>query len=149
MPNNERWFMNSYVKILQSQGNGSSGVSVIEHALPKNFQVPPHFHRDEEESFYMLEGVVRFDIGSEQVSAGPGQFVQVAKGAVHSLSVMSPTARFLTITDGAFEKMVMEFSTPAEAPGIPPQQPFEDVDQKRLVAFCQQNGIEFLPPPNS
>lgn len=66
---------------------------------------------------------------------------------VHAFRVISPEARFLTVTTGRFEDMVRSASVEAERPGFPPQMPFTAEDQARLAAICHDHGIEFVGPP--
>src|SRR5918997_27571 len=42
-----------------------------------------HRHEDEDDAFYILEGTMTFDLGDEQVRAGPGTFVLVPPGVEH------------------------------------------------------------------
>ena len=45
---------------------------------------PPHRHRDEDDSFYILEGELTFTVEGEEVVAGPGTFVLVPPGVAHT-----------------------------------------------------------------
>ena len=45
-----------------------------------------HAHRDEDDSFYVLEGELAFDVDGEEVVAGPGTFVLVPPGVPHAFA---------------------------------------------------------------
>jgi mannose-6-phosphate isomerase-like protein (cupin superfamily) len=45
---------------------------------------PSHRHRDEDDSFYVLEGELTFGVEGEEVVAGPGTFVLVPPGIEHT-----------------------------------------------------------------
>jgi mannose-6-phosphate isomerase-like protein (cupin superfamily) len=47
---------------------------------------PAHAHRDEDDSFYVLSGELTFDVDGESVVAGPGTFVLVPPGVVHTFA---------------------------------------------------------------
>ncbi len=147
MSANGRWFMNAYLNILVPQSESAAGVSLIEHRMLEGFFVPPHVHHTEDETFYVLEGKVRFMLDSEIFEHGEGDSLHVPGGKTHAFKIVSPRARFLTITNGTFEKMVMAASVRAERPEIPPQAPFTPEDQQKLGVLCNQNGIEFVGPP--
>lgn len=147
MPANGRWFMNAYLNILLPQLESAAGVSLIEHHMLGGFFVPPHIHHNEDETFYILEGNVRFLLEAEIFELGPGGSLHVPGGKTHAFKILSPKARFLTVTNGTFEQMVRAASVPAERPEIPPQMPFTSDDQQNLAALCNQNGIEFVGPP--
>ena len=42
-----------------------------------------HVHADEDDAFYILEGVMTFVLGADEVEAGPGTFVLVPPGVEH------------------------------------------------------------------
>src|SRR5438105_13907541 len=45
---------------------------------------PPHIHRNNDESFFVLEGTFDFSLAGREFSAGPGSFVYLPKGVVHT-----------------------------------------------------------------
>jgi quercetin dioxygenase-like cupin family protein len=55
-----------------------------------SFEVPPHRHDDQVDSFYVLEGEVVFTLGEETVRAGPGSFVSAPPGTVHGFRTDGP-----------------------------------------------------------
>lgn len=59
-------------------------MSVIEIESAEGHGPPPHIHAKEEESFYILEGLYEVTIGQTRVSAGPGAFVLVPAGVMHT-----------------------------------------------------------------
>jgi mannose-6-phosphate isomerase-like protein (cupin superfamily) len=68
---------------------------------------PLHVHHEDDEAWYVLEGVLRFRIGDESFEAGPGSAVMAPKGTPHAygnarsgeparyLLVMTPRIRAL------------------------------------------------------
>ena len=51
---------------------------------PRSGGPPSHLHRDEDDSFYVLEGELTFGVEGEEVVAGPGTFVLVPPGIEHT-----------------------------------------------------------------
>jgi quercetin dioxygenase-like cupin family protein len=147
MTNDSRWFMNAYLKIILSKRVSAAGISVIEHKMLEGFGPPLHVHNDEDETFYILEGRFRFKVSDQVLELGAGESLHVPGGTIHAFKVISPVARFLTVTPGRFEDMVMAASVPADEADLPPQLPFTAEDQTRLALLCNQNGIEFVGPP--
>lgn len=72
---------------------------MFELTVPAGAMVPPaHSHRDNEEIFYVLEGVLRYSVDDEQRDLGPGQHMRTPRGAVHSFSnPHRQTARALVV----------------------------------------------------
>ena len=50
---------------------------------------PPHFHTEQDEYFYVLEGTYEMIVGGETSRAGPGTMVFLPRGTVHSFKTVS------------------------------------------------------------
>ena len=65
---------------------------------PGSLSAPPHLHRRHVESFYVLEGELTFTLGSRDVRAEAGSWVQVPPGLPHAFAVpRNRRARFLDL----------------------------------------------------
>ena len=113
----------------------------------KGFTPPPHFHKYEDESFYILEGVIDFQAGDKKFRAGPGELVILPKEVPHSFDLVSDSAKaLLLITPAGFEIVFKEFSTPAitlELPPVPdhfPKELFQKIHQR-----CIDLGNVWMP----
>ena len=71
-----------------------------------------HVHDGHEEGFYVLEGVLDMQLGDEKLTARPGGWVFVPRGAVHAFWNSSPEpCRFVaTFTPSGFEKFFAELA---------------------------------------
>jgi mannose-6-phosphate isomerase-like protein (cupin superfamily) len=71
----------------------------------------PHVHQHTEESFYVLDGVFTFTLGTDDLEAGPGSFVRVPSGTRHELRAAAGGGRLLTLwVPGGTEAMFVELS---------------------------------------
>jgi quercetin dioxygenase-like cupin family protein len=71
------------IVIRRSAATGDA-VLVWELTLAPGGHVPSrHRHPNQEESFTVLDGLMRFRVGRRRISAGPGDTVWVAPGTVH------------------------------------------------------------------
>lgn len=74
------------IRYLQTAGNGSE-MGMFEMRVPPASMVPPpHSHPDNEELVYVLEGTLRYTVGSETRDLRAGEFVSTPRGEVHSFS---------------------------------------------------------------
>ena len=93
--------------------------------VPPGGGPPPHTHRDEDETFYVLEGTPTFRLGDERIVAGPGSFVNVPKGILHCFRNFSdePVRMILTFTPAGIERFFEETLERAlrPHPGVPGQ----------------------------
>jgi quercetin dioxygenase-like cupin family protein len=95
-------------------------LEVIEaHALP-GISPPVHRHDFGAESFYMLEGHVRFLVGDEELTCGPGDLVRVPPSTPHSFEVLDTPARLLDIiTPAGLWDFFVECGEPATELRLP------------------------------
>ena len=47
---------------------------------------PPHVHRDEDDSFYILDGELTFLVEGDELTVGPGTFVLAPPGVEHTFA---------------------------------------------------------------
>ena len=58
-------------------------IGAIEIDFDETLVVPPHTHADHTDSFFVLEGEVKFTVGDEEVRARPGTWLSAPPGARH------------------------------------------------------------------
>jgi mannose-6-phosphate isomerase-like protein (cupin superfamily) len=141
------WFLNGRLTIRRSATTSADRVCITDQLMAGGDSPPTHIHRNEDEVFHILEGVVRFKVGGTEVLAHPGETLLGPKGVPHTFRIESPQARLLTITVGGdFEGMVREMARPA-GPGLPPfAEPGPDL-VAALTAACTRHHIEIVGPP--
>ena len=114
-------------------------IAVTDNVVPPAFPGPVrHRHATMTEMFYVLEGELAFDLAGEQRVLGPGSFVLVPPGVVHSFANPgSAPVRFLEIIQPAgleqfFKEAVKRMAeghpwSPAEMAEIASRYDFERV----------------------
>lgn len=87
----------------------------------KGFTPPPHYHKREDESFYILDGEIDFHVGDKKFRMGAGEFIVLPKNIPHHFSLVTETAKaLLMITPGGFEVFFKEFGLQAQTLDLPP-----------------------------
>jgi quercetin dioxygenase-like cupin family protein len=98
----------------------SPELEVIEALALPGISPPLHRHDFGAESFYILEGQVRFLVGEEDLSCGPGDFVRVPPSTPHSFEVLGEPARLLDIiTPAGLWDFFVECGEPATELRLP------------------------------
>ncbi len=117
----------------------------MEALVPPGGGPPPHIHRNEDETFYVLEGSVDFRLGDERVTAGRGDFVNVPRGSVHNFhNAGDKLARLiLTFTPAGIEHFFEETLERALDPTQAPPDNVEEVSA-RYAEAAPRYGMEFL-----
>src|SRR5690606_33609727 len=144
-----RFFLNHLATVKVGAGESRSGMSAIEFTAPRGFGPPLHVHHEEDEVMYVLDGEIRLDVGGSATVATVGTVASLPHGVPHVFQVVSPSARFLTVTAGrqsapSFDRFVRALGTPTDPTALPA--PIE-IDPGHVARVCAEHGIEVLGPP--
>jgi quercetin dioxygenase-like cupin family protein len=117
----------------------------MEAFVPPGGGPPPHIHRYEDETFYVVEGECRILLADEWVTAGVGDFINVPRGVVHRFQNQgAETMRMiLTFTPAGIEHFFEETLKPTLDPRADIT---DDVDEvaARYAAAAPRYGLEFV-----
>ncbi len=118
-----------------------------EAIVPPGGGPPPHVHSREEESFYILDGEITFQIGEERVVATAGMFANMPVGTPHSFKNESsqPAKMIISIAPAGLEEMFFEFGVPLPEGSTSALPPTKDEIEK-LLKIAPNYGIEIRVP---
>lgn len=114
--------------------------ALFEVVSPVGNGPPPHVHRREDETFYVLAGEVEFQTQGKTIRLGPGGSLFAPRNIPHSFrSVGSTPARMLLLaTPAGMEEFFAELDR--EIGARPPEMP-------KLLAILGRQGIELVGAP--
>lgn len=104
--------------------------------------VPLHYHTEDEESFYVVEGTYEFRAGEDSVVAGPGDYLFVPRPTPHSFFNIGDTVGRVIIVlspGGIHERFFGEIGEPIEDLLNPP--PAAPPDLEKFAAALGRAGI--------
>ena len=117
----------------------------MEAIVPPGGGPPPHIHRYEDETFYVLDGECRILLADEWITAEAGDFVNVPRGTVHCFRNDGTEAMrmIVTFSPAGIEHFFQETLDPALDPtaAVPDN---VDAVAARYAAAAPRYGIEFL-----
>jgi quercetin dioxygenase-like cupin family protein len=118
--------------------------TLVDERAKHGVSVPLHLHRNDMESFYVLEGEITLYIGDEPgVRAGTGSFAHLPGGTVHGFRVASETAGYLILTTPRHGQFYRAITLPSRPGGVPP---LESVDETQIEMACEEYGVQFVGP---
>jgi quercetin dioxygenase-like cupin family protein len=122
------------------------GFDIVDHRVPRGYAPPRHVHLTQDEVFYLIDGQLKVQCGSDVWEAGPGSLVFLPRGIAHGFTVSDagPARTLLINAPAGFADMIVELGTPATALALPG----DDVplpDPARLAAVFQAHGITVFP----
>jgi quercetin dioxygenase-like cupin family protein len=134
-------------RVLASGRQTGNVYALSEIRVSPNNGPPPHIHSREEESFFVLEGEVEFQLGDEKITALPGTFIQGPRGVPHSFknNTQLPARMLAFVTPARFENFFNEFAQPVasfDSPAMPASK--DEVD--KLLTAAPNYGLQILSP---
>lgn len=115
---------------------------------PQGGGTPPHRHSRENESFYVQEGELEFQLDEQIIVATAGTFLHSPKGQLHRFTNTSstPVKLLVWVTPAGFEKFIAEVgkATNSQVTAAPSLSP---ADLEKILATAPKYGIEIIPPP--
>ena len=137
-----RWMGETATYFLATGESTGGAFALVDERAPRGMSVPLHLHRQDMESFYVLEGEITLYIGDQPgVRAGAGSFAHVPGGAAHGFRIESETARYLILTTPRHGQFYRAITLPSQPGGRPP---LESIDGPQIHEAAQEYGIEFV-----
>jgi quercetin dioxygenase-like cupin family protein len=120
------------------RGDQSGGrITAFENVIAPGDGPPLHTHANEDESFYVLDGELRFKLGDEIGAAPTGSFVFIPRGTPHCFQNV-----------GGGEARVLVLFNPSGMEGF--FDPFSELEEVDLDAFARlgrEVGMDIVGPP--
>jgi quercetin dioxygenase-like cupin family protein len=137
------WVVGDLYTFLATGEDTNGAYALIQALVPPGGGPPPHIHRREDETFYVLEGELTFHIDGRTLAASTGSFVTLPKGTLHSFKNTGPTpAKMLVIVHpSGLEKFFEEVGEEARGQSSPPAP-----DIAKLVTVAPKYGLEIQVP---
>jgi quercetin dioxygenase-like cupin family protein len=119
------------------QTNGA--LTLFENVIAPGDGPPLHTHAGEDESWYVLEGALRFRLGDEIASAPAGSFVFVPRGTPHCFQNIGeePARIIVMFTPSGMERFFDRFATLPAGP----------VDPGAFRSIGAEVGMDVIGPP--
>lgn len=141
------WYNGSLMTFLVSGEDTHGQFALIEMVGRRGSVPPPHIHRLEDETFYVLEGEIVVSVADETFRGTPGTMIFLPRNVRHSFTIESETCRMLVlVTPAGFEDWFKEFSVPAPAMTLPPATEPAYSEVQRMLEAAPRYGLEFVLP---
>lgn len=145
------WMLNSLVTTKASYEQTGGAFGLMEHLLTPAGNPPLHVHATEDESFYVLEGEIEFEVDGALAHARPGTFLLAPAGSEHRFRVLTDSARMLVVASArgaapgaGMTEFFEAIGEAATAPVLPvPTAP----DLPTVAAAAAAHGIDLTGPP--
>ncbi|BCX04982.1 MAG: hypothetical protein KatS3mg053_2920 [Candidatus Roseilinea sp.] len=136
------WTMGECITFKATRALTGNAFTLIEDVVAPGGEPPPHFHENEDEAYYILEGEMNVTVGEETFHAAPGTFVFLPRGIPHHWKIVgSNLVRFLAwFVPGGVEGFFLEMGEPARAQ-TPPPPPAGPPDMAKIVQTAGKYGI--------
>lgn len=99
--------------LIEAADSGGS-YSLLEIESPAGTGPNPHVHETAEEGFYLLAGEATFHVGDTVITARPGDWVHVPRGASHHFTAGPTAVRYLALYAPAGEEQLFREATSSD-----------------------------------
>ena len=102
--------------------------SMFDWTIPSGFATGLHVHRVQEETYYVLDGVCRWQVGDKTIHATPGTYLFIPPGVPHNIANGSdkPARVLMTVSPPGHERYFEELAMLA-AKGAPDPKALADL----------------------
>lgn len=144
----ENWnVLGTFVRIVWD-ARSTQGSDLFDVTVPPGGGTPRHVHSVETESFYVIDGVVTFNLGDETIHAHPGTFVIGIPGVPHAFrNETSKRARMIctSVPGGRHAQFLREIGEPLPdtATEASPVEFTQELMQ-RVTTASERMGIQLL-----
>jgi mannose-6-phosphate isomerase-like protein (cupin superfamily) len=147
------WFADEAAAAAAAASGSSSAsggaMSMVERSAPEGY-MPPLVSRDEQETYRVLAGEVVFFVGSDMVSAGPGDVVVAPAGTARTFRAGSGGARWLVLTRVRSLDRFADFGRAVSPPLADPSTGWPSgAERAAIESMAVANGIKLLGPPGA
>jgi quercetin dioxygenase-like cupin family protein len=118
-------------------GTANAEMGSFELTVPPGANVPPaHSHSANDEFLYVLEGVLRYRVGTDERDLSPGDWMFTPRGTVHAFSNphAAPARALVTNTPDIGAQYFRDVATVVNAGGPP--------DKARLLEVMGRYGLQ-------
>ena len=139
-----RWMGETSTYFLATGEQTGETFALVDEQAKRGESVPLHRHREDMESFYVVDGEITVYIDDQPgVRAGAGSFAHIPAGTVHGFRVESETARYLILTTPRHGQFYRAITLPSRPGGLPP---LDAIDGSRIKQASKEYGVEFVGP---
>jgi quercetin dioxygenase-like cupin family protein len=138
------WWFGALAEIKATAADTGGQMTIIEITEPPGYEAPLHVHRNEDESFWILDGDATFEVGDTKIEAHAGDYAYGPRDVPHRFTVGAAGCRMLFIlTPGGFEDLVREMGEPAPSRTVPPPTD-QPPDMEAVAAIAGRYGCELV-----
>ena len=128
-------------RVLISGDKTDNQFAVFEDIVEPGIGPARHIHKDQDETFFVIEGTFDVEVGGKLIHLAPGNVAFVPRGTIHAFKNVGTTKgrlRYLFTPAGNFEEMVREMF--AIGGGAQPS-------EEELNKIALQHGQQFVGDP--
>jgi quercetin dioxygenase-like cupin family protein len=136
-----RWHLGGLLTIRAAAPDTDGAIAVVEERAAYGYATPPHVHKREDETLYVIEGILQYTVDGVTGTTTAGEAVHLPRGLAHRFEVISAEAHFLVIiTPGGFEEFFTEVSPPANAERVPAADDHAHTDPAHMARAAAARG---------
>jgi steroid delta-isomerase-like uncharacterized protein len=138
------WMLDSLYDVRLSSNESGGKLTVVEMTVPEGHGPPPHTHPGEE-TVYVLEGRLRFNLDGKTHEAGPGAIFHIPRGTVENFEPIGRVRVLAIYSPGGIDGFFAEAGDPAMKRELPSPSDTPP-DLERIVRIGAKHGLNIQLP---
>jgi quercetin dioxygenase-like cupin family protein len=132
---------------MKAMSNETGGTyALFEDIVPPGVGPPTHIHTREEETWYILDGELQWNVGGKSFQATNGCFIHLPRNVPHSFINLSDKNAIMVLTyaPAGFDQWFLDVGQPVAdryAPGDPPV--LSEELEEQAIALAKGYGVIF------
>lgn len=141
-----RWAFGDHYTVKSGEHNTGKGLYLMEAVVPPGGGPPLHIHHWEEESFYVLQGIVQIRDEKERFEVSAGGFAYVPRGTAHGFTNVGdePCKMLIIFTPGGKNGWFLQAGVSADDDAPPPPASQREIDAELAWRVGPEFGDEYL-----
>jgi quercetin dioxygenase-like cupin family protein len=140
------WWKTGRLTVKVSGAETGGSFSQVETDDPRGTATPMHVHRNEDETFYVLEGEITVFVGDERIDLAEGELAFAPRDVPHAYLATSERARMLTtLSPAGLEELFVACGVPVTSAEPPAEEVLPPPGE--LARLFAGYGCEIVGPP--
>jgi quercetin dioxygenase-like cupin family protein len=140
------WWKTGRMTVKAGGAETGGSFAQVETDDPRGTATPLHIHRNEDETFYVLEGEITVLVDGERIDLAAGDFAWAPRDIPHAYLVRSERARMLvTLSPAGLEELFVDYGVPVTGDEPPAEEVLPPRDE--IVRVFGAYGCEIVGPP--
>lgn len=140
------WWKTGRMTVKAGRAETRGAFAQVETDDPRGAATPLHVHRNDDETFYVIDGEITVLVGDDRIDLSAGDYAFAPRGVTHAYIVRSERARMLTtISPAGLEELFVACGVPVSGSERPAEEVMPPIEE--TIRLFAGYGCDIVGPP--